>query len=336
MDKHTNTICAKCGREPSDMLILICNHNLCLICASKEMVSEYSGLKEKHVSSKQKVICEICSASTDLDPSSVIDLLKMCEEDFSESRFEREVQFQREDYSGAPDFCREHPDEPLSYYCFDCYSECICSECAIHGDHKSHDVMLIKKAYPIIKDKIEEIFLLVANKIDEVELKSEKIANQKKEIVDQGASAKQQVVVSFEDLKNRLEKKEREILSQIDRTVQEYLREAENFSRILNSKVAVLENISETLKSVLNEAERTELLDFYSENKEKILVNINNELSALPSIDKSTGLRYVVTPQSLAEHIDSIKSVQLQISSLKPAEDRPPDRSYRSGYKMSS
>ena len=311
MDKHTNTICAKCGREPSDMLILICNHNLCLICASKEMVSEYSGLKEKHVSSKQKVICEICSASTDLDPSSVIDLLKMCEEDFSESRFEREVQFQREDYSGAPDFCREHPDEPLSYYCFDCYSECICSECAIHGDHKSHDVMLIKKAYPIIKDKIEEIFLLVANKIDEV-------------------------VVSFEDLKNRLEKKEREILSQIDRTVQEYLREAENFSRILNSKVAVLENISETLKSVLNEAERTELLDFYSENKEKILVNINNELSALPSIDKSTGLRYVVTPQSLAEHIDSIKSVQLQISSLKPAEDRPPDRSYRSGYKMSS
>ena len=261
----------------------------------------------------------------------------MCEEAFSESRFEREVQFQREDYSGAPDFCREHPDEPLSYYCFDCYSECICSECAIHGDHKSHDVLLIKKAYPIIKDKIEEIFLQVSNKIDEIELKTEKIVNQKKEIIDQGTSAKQQVIISFEDLKNRLEKKEREILSQIDRTVQEYLRESDNYSRILNSKVAVLENISETLKSVLNEAESTELLDFYSENKEKILTSIENELSTLPNIDKSTSLRYVVTPQSLAEHIDSIKSVQLQISSLKPqADDRPSDRSFRSNYKLSS
>ena len=52
MEKHTNMICAKCGRQPTDMLILICSHNLCLMCASKEMVSESSGLKEKHVSPK--------------------------------------------------------------------------------------------------------------------------------------------------------------------------------------------------------------------------------------------------------------------------------------------
>ena len=336
MEKQTSMICAKCGRQPSDMLILICSHNLCLMCASKEMVTESSGPKEKHVTSKQKVICEICSQSTELDPASVIELLKTCEDNFSESRFEREVQFQREDYSGAPDFCREHADEPLSYFCFDCCSECICSECVVHGEHKLHDVLLIKKAYPIVKDKLEEIFLLVSNKVDEVDLRSEKIENQKKEIIDQGTSAKQQVIVSFEDLKNRLDKKEREILGQIDRTVQEYLRESENYSRILNNKVAVLENISETLKKVLNEAESTELLDFYSEHKDKILTNIENELASLPNVDKSTSLRYVVTPQSLAEHIESIKSVQLQVSSLKPSEDRPSDRSRRSNYKQSS
>jgi pyruvate-formate lyase-activating enzyme len=171
--------------------------------------------------------------------------------------------------------------------------------------------------------------LLVTNKIDEVELRSEKLENQKKEIIDQGNSAKQQILVSFEDLKNRLDKKERELINQIDRTVQDSLRESENFSRLINSKISALENISETLKKVLSEAEQVELLDFYSENQEKLVNSIENELSSLTSIDKSTNLRYVVAPQSLSEHIESIKSVQLQISSFKPLEERRLDRSER-------
>jgi hypothetical protein len=49
MDKLTSMICAKCGRQPSDMLILMCNHNLCLICAAKTMVSESAKNREVHV-----------------------------------------------------------------------------------------------------------------------------------------------------------------------------------------------------------------------------------------------------------------------------------------------
>lgn len=49
MERITSMICAKCGRQPSDMLILVCNHNLCLLCACKEMVTEAVGNKEKHV-----------------------------------------------------------------------------------------------------------------------------------------------------------------------------------------------------------------------------------------------------------------------------------------------
>jgi hypothetical protein len=49
MEKLSSMICAKCGRQPSDMLILVCGHNLCLMCACKEMVSESTGSKEKHV-----------------------------------------------------------------------------------------------------------------------------------------------------------------------------------------------------------------------------------------------------------------------------------------------
>lgn len=51
-------------------------------------------------------------------------------------------------------FCPEHPDEEISYFCFNCVSNCICPECIIHGIHKNHEVMTIKKAYPIIKNKV--------------------------------------------------------------------------------------------------------------------------------------------------------------------------------------
>lgn len=51
-------------------------------------------------------------------------------------------------------FCPEHPDEEISYFCFNCLSNCICPECIIHGVHKNHEVMTIKKGYPIIKNKV--------------------------------------------------------------------------------------------------------------------------------------------------------------------------------------
>ena len=49
MDRAIDMICAKCGRHPSDMLILICSHNLCLLCSSKSMVTETYKHKESHV-----------------------------------------------------------------------------------------------------------------------------------------------------------------------------------------------------------------------------------------------------------------------------------------------
>jgi hypothetical protein len=44
--------------------------------------------------------------------------------------------------------CREHPEEEVSYFCFDCVSQPICSECVVRGSHRGHEVQTIKKAYP--------------------------------------------------------------------------------------------------------------------------------------------------------------------------------------------
>jgi len=52
-------------------------------------------------------------------------------------------------------FCIEHPDEEISYFCFDCLANCICPECVIHGIHKNHEVLTVKKSYGVIKSKVK-------------------------------------------------------------------------------------------------------------------------------------------------------------------------------------
>ena len=272
--------------------------------------------------------CDICSLSTSLDPSSVIELLRYGEAEEEEeqagedlSQYEREVHFSRGHSSNAYEFCREHTEEVLSYFCVDCECECICAECAIHGEHRDHEVMQIKKAYPMIKDKCEEIYMHLSNKIDEAALRSEKIESHRKEIVEQGNAARQQILVSFEDLKARLGRKEREMLEGIDRVVKEQIREAENFGKIINAKIEALEALSENFKQVLSEASQTELLDFYAGNKEKIYETIENEMNGMGNIDRISNLRCVINNSSVAEHIESIKAVQIQISALKGIEE---------------
>ena len=66
------------------------------------------------------------------------------------------------------DPCRDHPDEEVSYYCFDCSCPPICSECVIHGAHRGHNVQTIKKAYPQVMARVEELALNVNSKIDEL------------------------------------------------------------------------------------------------------------------------------------------------------------------------
>lgn len=51
------------------------------------------------------------------------------------------------------EFCKEHKEE-VTYFCFDCMVKCICAECVIHGNHKNHEVLNVKRAYPVVTEKV--------------------------------------------------------------------------------------------------------------------------------------------------------------------------------------
>ena len=65
--KEEAVSCAKCGEMPNDVLILTCDHNLCLRCASLNLQRENSknqhsgnNNQKNNGNSFQTVICEIC------------------------------------------------------------------------------------------------------------------------------------------------------------------------------------------------------------------------------------------------------------------------------------
>lgn len=68
------------------------------------------------------------------------------------------------------DMCRDHPEEEVNYFCFDCLSSPICSECVVHGQHRGHDVATLRKAYPVVMGKVEELGLQLNARIDELQL----------------------------------------------------------------------------------------------------------------------------------------------------------------------
>lgn len=51
--------------------------------------------------------------------------------------------------------CKDHTEEELTYFCFSCCKP-ICPECAIHGNHKDHEVETTRKAIKKIRGLLNE------------------------------------------------------------------------------------------------------------------------------------------------------------------------------------
>ena len=75
--------------------------------------------------------------------------------------------------------CKEH-GKPIAYLCLDCMSKCVSAECVVHGIHRNHEVLNIKKAFPLLYNKTQEIGNHIANKIMELNAGKNNIDQTKK------------------------------------------------------------------------------------------------------------------------------------------------------------
>jgi hypothetical protein len=144
--------CAKCGSTPEDILVLSCQHNLCKACTIKIIPPQSSDIQNTRAIPIIK--CDICGKQTRVEEGTIDQLYKNTNESAINTPDCSKQDFSM--YSSYENYCKTHSDEIAAYYCFDCNGCPLCSECAVHGEHKRHNVIMIAKANKILKDKINE------------------------------------------------------------------------------------------------------------------------------------------------------------------------------------
>lgn len=312
--------CSKCNNAIDNALILSCSHNLCINCAAENI----SRKESKGINRNQIVICDICQSQTEIETDVANEILSLAiqssetqampiNQDTNEYIVPNTIlnSNQNQGYTEQPSLsitgsnsnlinmqnyldnnpsaqiCQEH-GETISYLCFDCSNKFICSECAVHGSHKNHDVIHLKRAYPLICNKTNEVVNNVNDKVKELNEINKIVNSKKNEIVNLNDKCKREIQVAFEEIRIKLNKKEKEILDKTESILNEQLQELNTYSRVIQSKVISLNKLIDTIQNNLLRKDEFSLINFYCENKNKILANA--DISEFKNLCNKTAL----------------------------------------------
>ena len=215
--------------------------------------------------------------------------------------------------------CKEH-GEPITYLCLDCMSRCVCAECVVHGIHRNHEVLNIKKAYPLIYNKTQEIGNLIGNRIKELNAAQNNIEQKKKDINFLNNKCKIDIRQAFDELRSLLNRKEKEIITKTENTLNDNLNELNTYSHLIQSKILLLNKLIETVNAYLMRKDELTLINFYTENKNKILAQSEiNELNNINNIniEGMASLRVDIDKSSFDAMISAINTLNFEINTFK-------------------
>lgn len=333
-------LCFNCSQENEDMLVLGCKHALCLLCAYTLLTRDDKKYQYKFIS------CDICKELTSIETETLKEIfahsnnfknsstIKADNSAFANntnnSRLGQSLILNNRNYLLNPDklinannntklFCSKHNEE-VTYFCFDCFQKCICAECVVHGEHKNHNVLNIKKAYPLIIEKANDFINEISCRINDMALITNNLESKKKEISKSCESIKTEMKCAFNEIRQRLDKKEKELLSKADECMEEHFQEINTFSRILQGKLISLNKTVDNINSNLMRKDEPAFINYFSESQEKIRMYLDEELQNLTEIASVNSLRININVDTLNHMISNLNGIHLEISSLKGVE----------------
>ena len=215
--------------------------------------------------------------------------------------------------------CQTH-GEPITYLCLDCMSKCICAECVVHGIHRNHEVLNIKKAYPLIYSKTQEIGNHINSRIKELSTTQKNIEQKKREINNLNNKCRIDIRQAFDELRNLLNKKEKEILEKAENTLNDNVNELDTYNHIIQSKILLLNKLNETVNVYLMRKDELNLINFYTENKNKILAQTElNEINNINNLNlqEMSNLKIDIDKNSFDAMISAINTLNFEINTLR-------------------
>jgi len=116
----------------------------------------------------------------------------------------------------------------LQYFCLDCECKCVCSECVIHGTHKGHEVLSVKKAYPLLQSKVASLNMELRERVGELNQVARNWERKQQEMYNTQEALKQKMSEHFAELRNTLQLKEHDMKRQMQEGLRDGLAFAES------------------------------------------------------------------------------------------------------------
>jgi hypothetical protein len=160
----------------------------------------------------------------------------------------------------------------------------------------------------------------IQSKVKEISSTQHLLESKKKELVDSNKIIKTEIIQIFEDLRTKLNKKEKEVVEKCDMFLQEHLQELNTYTRILQSKIIAMNKLTDSINSNLIRRDEVNLLNFYSDNKNKIISDTEIELPNIPDIDTLKQLKVTINQNSFENLINAVNSMHMEIVSMKGVE----------------
>ena len=352
MSTFEDIFCSQCNCKTDQALMLSCEHNLCMNCAAKYLSRE----NPQSSNIRQYIICDICGSKTEIDNQTSKEILSTVLKDLNlnpdlininnnnqntndnnlpnniNNAYNNEIIFNQNDYPNnninnlliansnivnLKNLCRDH-GEPISYLCLDCMSKCICSECIVHGIHRNHDVLNIKKAYPLILGKTQDLHRLVGDKINELNNERRNIEQKKSDIGTINQRCKNEIKNAFQVIRLRLSEKEKEIMEKMESTLKDNLNELNTYFHVIQGKIATLNKIIDSLNAHLMRKDELTLINYYCDNKNNILSQIENiDNNKCFNLNAISDLKINVDKNSFNNMLTSLNNLDFEINSCR-------------------
>ena len=213
--------------------------------------------------------------------------------------------------------CKEH-SEPLTYLCLDCMTNCVCAECVVHGIHKNHEVLNIRKAYPLISKKLEDLSKYANDQKKSISLVNEAISKKKRLINALIDRCKNEIHNTFEQIKLRLDNKEKDIINNSTSILHKNIDELNKYDNVLKQNSDTLEELIGKINIVLRKKEDLNTINYFCENRNKILKQCEiKEINTIPDLDSFTNFKIEPNRITLNNMLEGINNFHFDIANIK-------------------
>ncbi|KAM4631635.1 LOW QUALITY PROTEIN: E3 ubiquitin/ISG15 ligase TRIM25-like [Discoglossus pictus] len=138
----------------------------------------------------------------------------------------------------------------LEYYCSE-DAACICVSCSLAGDHRGHQVELLKEASEKKKRKLRNVLEKLTSKRQETKRRVQRLQEHRREVQERAAGVTETVTALIRDIRRQLEVLEKRVLSEITRQeekvllqVSELIQQLEKGKDELSRKMSHIEELS--------------------------------------------------------------------------------------------